>query len=258
MLQPGRHLVQEDIEESRVHRQGLVLQAEVEEVRHEGGCYLRVDAFQEARKARVAGEALHEVLVVEDLVPDLPEFFRRQVEKLAAFEAHGVDSVRDPMEFHRRGAQLLGEAAGIGPGALERARLHHDDNVFQLSEVASVLAITEDVSGVLRQQRPHGSLEGERVQTIGGAKGREQQGQEDRQARTAAGGPNQLAQQATCSGNRSHVRCRPRARFGEKEPARRVVDGVATPTGVRGARRWGRAPAPAGSSARRRREWSRS
>ena len=58
-----------------------------------------LDPLEQAGQARVAREALHELLVVEDLVADLPQLLGREVEELAALEALGVDAVGDPLEL---------------------------------------------------------------------------------------------------------------------------------------------------------------
>src|SRR5216684_3741560 len=74
---PG-DLVEHEAEESRVLA-AVLAEAQVEHVRHESRGHTRVGAFDQPRQARVAGEALHELLVVEDLLPDLLELVDREV-----------------------------------------------------------------------------------------------------------------------------------------------------------------------------------
>src|SRR4030095_11876694 len=118
---------------------------EVEEVGDEGSGQLRIHAFEQAGEAGIAREALHELLVFEDLVADLLELVRAQVQELIALELLWVDPVGDALELDGRSAQLLHEAGGIGLGALEGARLNHHDDVLELAEVLGVLDVALDV-----------------------------------------------------------------------------------------------------------------
>ena len=151
MIEARADLLEQHAQEARVDGQVLVVEPEVEEVRHEGGGHLRVDAFEQTGEARIAGEALHELLVVEDLVADLLQLVRRQVQELVALELLGIDPVRDALELDGRGAQFLDEAGGIRLGALERARLDDHHDVLELAEVLGVFDVALHVGRALRE-----------------------------------------------------------------------------------------------------------
>jgi len=102
-------------------------------------------------------------LVVEDLVADLLSAVDRY-SSLTALEALGVDPVGDPLGLDRGLLDLLHQPAGVGPGALERARLHHDHDVLQLAEILDVVPVADHVARVLRQEGAGRRLEGQRVQ----------------------------------------------------------------------------------------------
>ena len=178
LIEARPDLLEEHAQEARVDGQVLVVEPEVEEVGDEGGGQLRVDAFEQAGQARIPREALHELLVVEDLVADLLELVRRQVQELVALELLGVDPVGDALELDGRGAQLLHEAGGIGLGALEGARLHHHDDVLELAEVLGVLDVALHVRRALGEHVAPGRLERERVQRVGDARDGEEHGQQ--------------------------------------------------------------------------------
>ncbi len=212
VLQAARHLVQQHAQEARVHRQVLLLQADVEEVRHEGGRHLGVDALEQAGQARVAREALHELLVVEDLVADLPQFRSAQVEELAALEAFRIDPVGDAVELDGAVVQLVGEADCVGPRALEGAGLHHDHDVLELAELLGELRVALHVAGVLGQERAGGGLEGEGVGGIGDGDGGQQERDADRDPGPAARQTDKPAQETAGARDSGHERPRPRDR----------------------------------------------
>ena len=97
-VEPELDLLQEHLEEVRVGGT-LVGDPQIEHVVHEGLGELEVHALEETGQAGVVGEALHELLVVEDLVADLPELLGRQIQELATLEALGVDAVRQAGNF---------------------------------------------------------------------------------------------------------------------------------------------------------------
>ena len=203
-IEPRRDLIQQHPEEAGVHRQVLVVEPEVEEVGDEGRRHLGVDALDQPRQARVPREALHELLVVEDLVPDLLELGCRQVEELAALELLGVDPEGDAMELQRRSPQLLHQAGGERLGALQRARLDHHHDVLQLAEVLGDLHVALHVTRVLGQDIAAGGLEAQRVQRVGDPEDGQGEGERHRQDRARARHPDQAAKQATGSRDDDH------------------------------------------------------
>ena len=222
-------LIEEHAQEARVDGQVLVVEPEVEEVGDEGRGELCVDALEQAGEARIAREALHELLVVEDLVADLPELVRGQVQELIALELLGVDAVGDALELDGRGAQLLHEAGGVGLGALEGARLHHHDDVLELAEVLGVLDVALHVRRALGEHVAPGRLERERVQRVGDARHGEEHGQQHRQDRARTRHPNQLTEQAAGSRDGDHdVGCRERKKCNTGIRAARANAGRAT------------------------------
>jgi hypothetical protein len=92
---------------------------EIEESADERGGELRRDAGDELVQRRPAGERLHELLVVEDLVANLGELLLRQVQEREAFEALRIDAIRDPDERHALRAELADQARGVD-GRLRR------------------------------------------------------------------------------------------------------------------------------------------
>ncbi len=197
VVEPLRDLRQQLLEEAQVHRPAL-LEAEVEELGDEGRGDLRIDARDELVEGGVAGEILHELLVVEDLVADLPQLVRRKVQECSPLEALRIDPVGHPPELHRTALDLAHEAAGVGLGLLQGASLDHDRDVLELTEVLAVLAEQDGVPLAGRQEVAGGRLEGQPVQRVGDRQGGEGEGEECRQARAPAGHPNQLAEKPPC------------------------------------------------------------
>src|SRR5713101_2840260 len=202
--EPARHLIEQGAQEPGVHRQILVAQPQIEQVGHERRRHLRVDALEQPGEARVAGEALNELLMVEDLVPDPPELRRREVEELAPLELLGIDAVGDAVEREPRRPQLLGEPGAVGPRRLEGAGLDDHHDVLELAEVPGILRVAHHVAGALRQERPRGGLEGQRVKRVGQSQGGEEQGQSDGEAGAPAGHPDHAAQHAARPRDRGH------------------------------------------------------
>src|SRR6185436_9532691 len=158
---------------------------------------LGVDALQQAGEARVPGEALHEVPVVDDFFPNILELGRWEVKKLAALEGARVDAVGDALERHGQGPELLRQPGGVGPRALEGARLYHHDDVLQLAELPLVLRVADHVRGALRQQRMRRSFEGERADRVRDAEDPEDERNGDRQAWAPARYPDHPAERST-------------------------------------------------------------
>jgi hypothetical protein len=146
-------------------------------------------------KARIAREALHEFLVVEDPVAHFLELLGGQVEELPALEALGIHTVGHAGELDGGKTQLMDEAGRVGLGGLERPRLDDDDDVLELAELAGVLVVADDVSGVLGQEVAPRRAEAQGVKGVGDAGHREEKRDGRGHKGPAAGQPHEAAQE---------------------------------------------------------------
>src|SRR5437867_968821 len=173
-IEPVGYLLEHELEESGVLASAL-LEAQIEEIRHESRGHRRVGALDEAGEAWIAGKALHEFLVVEDPVTHFLELRGGQVEELPALEALRIHAVGHAGEFDGGNAQLVDKAGRVGLGGLERPRFDDDDDVLELTEFAGVLVVADDVSGVPGQEVTPGRAEAQGVKGIDDAGHREEQ-----------------------------------------------------------------------------------
>src|SRR5262249_9173924 len=112
---------------------------------------------------------------VEDASPHFLELLGGQVKEVPAFEALGVDAIRDAGELDGRVAELVHEAGRVGLGRFEGARLDDDDDVLELPELPRVLVVADDVAGIAGEEVAARGTEGEGADGVGHPRHRKEQ-----------------------------------------------------------------------------------
>ena len=140
--------------EPKIERALALGQAEVEEAPHQAVGDLGGGGVHQLVEGRAGRERLHEVLVVEDALPDLLQLVQRQVEQRPALELPRVDPVGQAGQRDPGGPQLAHQLAGVDGGLRQRGGLDHDDHIVEVAELAAVLDVALDVRRVRRAAAP--------------------------------------------------------------------------------------------------------
>ena len=155
------HLRDEHREELDVAGRGAILESEIEKVAGEGASKLTIHAVEKRRQSRRRDERFDEVLMIVDLLPELLQRWRRQVEQPSPIEVLQRHAIGQVIERDGPGAQVPGEAGGERSRLLERPASYHDDDLVELAEGFRVLAVAGHIRLARRQQVKLGRFERE-------------------------------------------------------------------------------------------------
>src|SRR2546430_526384 len=98
---------------------GAIVEPEIQEMRDERAGEPAIHAVEERDQPRLGGERFDEVLVLVDILSQLRQCRRRQVEQRTPGEVLGRHTVREMIEGDRPRVQRAGEAGRERPGRSE-------------------------------------------------------------------------------------------------------------------------------------------
>src|SRR2546428_380805 len=130
----------------------LSLEARIEGAAHQGGHGFRPDAIEQAVERRPGGEGGQEALVVADLVADVGQVRRCEVEELATPESFRIDPVGHVPERPRLATKLLRETVRVRLRASDVVALDRDDELIEARAIVRDLLVTLDVWPVLWEE----------------------------------------------------------------------------------------------------------
>ncbi len=104
-------------------------------------------------------ERFDEGLMVVDLLPELPQRRRRQIQQRAPVDVLERDTIGQVIEGDRPGAQFAGEAGRERARLLGRPASYHDDEFVQLAEGFRIFTVAAHVCLARRKQVKLGRLE---------------------------------------------------------------------------------------------------
>ena len=104
-------------------------------------------------------ERFDEGLMVVDLLPELLQRRRRQIQQRAPIDILERDPIGQVIEGDRPGAQLAGEAGRERPRLLGRPASYHDDELVQLAERFRIFSVAAHICLARRKQVKLGRLE---------------------------------------------------------------------------------------------------
>src|SRR5262249_56698772 len=111
----------------------------------EGVAELLVQALHERYEPGGGGEALDELLVVEEPVPQVRQRRQGEIEQRPIREPVERDAIGQMIECDRPPAQLVHEAAREGLRLLGAPAPYRDDDLVELAEVPRVLTVALDI-----------------------------------------------------------------------------------------------------------------
>ena len=148
-------------EESKIDGRRVILQPEIEEMASEDAGELPVRAFEEAHQPRGRDERLDEFLMIEDLLPELPERCGRQIQQSPPTEVIECNTVCEVIEGDGTSLELADEPRRKGLRLSECPASNRDDDLVELAEVLGVVTIAGHVRLARRQEVKLRGLEAE-------------------------------------------------------------------------------------------------
>src|SRR5437899_1328892 len=134
---------------------------EREEMASEDAGELSVRAFEEAHQPRGRDERLDEFLMIEDLLPELPERCGRQIQQSPPTEVIECNTVCEVIEGDGTSLELADEPRRKGLRLPECPASDRDDDLVELAEVLGVVTIAGHVWLARRQEVKLRGLEAE-------------------------------------------------------------------------------------------------
>src|SRR5256712_10670521 len=132
-------------EESKIGGRRAILQPEVEKMAGENAGELPVGAFEETHQARGRDERLDELLMIKDLLPELPERCGRQIQQRPPTEGGECNTVCEVIEGDGTSPELADDPRRKGLRLPECPASNRDDDLVELAEVLGVVTIAGHV-----------------------------------------------------------------------------------------------------------------